>query len=762
MTQERGLATAWLLGALLLLPACTRGGGDSGPGPGPGPIGPARDWGPIPPGPRGPGEVVASPPVAIEIINAGPERTETLRASVPFAWGAVSDPGFWSIDNRDTAWLVLQRWPDRSVRIAQAQWTETLAAASTTKLHVEQQPAGLAGAFVQNGVFAGGLPELGAEVTDAFGVVYEGAAGGPGETLQETALVRVRRWRAYHVASSGGIGRDYLTSTFYVTELRDQPVVLVDWILGNDYLGADDPGGSGDPNLHALGGVDVDSARFRCRGFDLAVPFRPATAGIGSAVVGPNGFTRFETLTNTYLSDGQTKRYRFLLLRDDPAMTPAQQAAARTTAQAMMEQPLHPLADHASLRATHALGLLGGPGPAPGDAAVRAAGEYDAWQNAAHFGPWGSRGDPKLTTQTGTPRNHPLSPDLAHAVQSRDPGLLTVLEQKAWIQAARPYHLHGLRVGNADQLFLWDGVPLFPGSRDLSIESLGRRALRQNDPWPQYRTRVEGGGAHAHGFAWFDIEHWSMDVVFDYWTVSGDAWAADELRQLGESLRGLLRPHGFFTSDLQEARSEGWVMQGLVQAFLATDDIRFRDAALDRLHDIVDRDRSKNHPSRAVKINGTDPRTGWPEPHAFYMPWQHGPILFGYLAGWKFFGDELYLTVCDDVTRCVEYGWVQNVQQAPFGFVPDGLRFYVPTEHDNQPVPPSHFDAAFGINFGDEPLGGANSFLLAGLLMHARTSNDAAARARALQYGELLLQAPVTEARRWNKWFYCVPAEWLP
>jgi hypothetical protein len=59
-----------------------------------------------------------------------------------------------------------------------------------------------------------------------------------------------------------GINRDFLSSTFYVTEFRDQPVVMVDWLLGNDYLGADFPNGSTDPNKYPLGSIDVNAAAF--------------------------------------------------------------------------------------------------------------------------------------------------------------------------------------------------------------------------------------------------------------------------------------------------------------------------------------------------------------------------------------------------------------------------------------------------------------------------------------------------------------------
>jgi len=742
----------------------TGGGGTGGGGTGGGgtPSAPVHDWGPIPPGPRLPG---ANAPVSftpmIEVSNPGLARTETLRASVPFPWGLVADPTLWTIEDRDTAWLVLQRWPDRSIRIAQAQWTEAMPRSTTTKFKVVPQPSTLVAPFLPHPVFAGGLPEIATDVDDRFGVTYSATREGNGEVVQETALIRVRRWRDYHRAAPGaGIGRDFLTSTFYVTEFRDQPLVLVDWLLGNDYLGADDPAGSADPNLHALGGIAIDGARFRCRGFDQALAYRANKEGVAAPTTAANGFTAFDVMSNTYVGDGQMRRYRFLLLRDDPARSPTEQVAARQAASAMMTSPMYPLATATSFRDSWALGLLGGPGPGPTNAAVRATIDYEDWENAAHFGTWGSHGDPKLTSQTGTPRNHPLSPELAHAVQSRDQRLLTVLEQKAWIQAARPYHLHALTIANDDDLFLWDGVPLYPGSRDLSNRSLGRRALRQNDPWPQYRAGVGSGINHAHSFMPFDIEHFSTDLVFDYWTVTGDAWAKDEMRQLGESLRGLLRPIGYWTSELQPARAEGWVMQSLVQAFLATDDLRYRDAALDRLHDIVDRDRPKNHTSQALVIQGTDPRTAFPEPHRFYMPWQHGAVLYGYLGAWKFFGDPLFLEICNGTARCVEHSWVSNVQDPVFGFVADGLRFYTPVEHNNEPVLPSVFDASHGIRFGDEPLGGAHTMLTAGLLMLARTTPDATAAARGQLYGELLLQLPLEDDNRWNKWFYCVPAEW--
>ncbi len=750
LAPTRSPRLAFLLLALSLLTAC--GGGGGGATPAPPPVTP-RDWGPIPTELRQPGDLAPASYVArIEVQNRGGARTETVCASVPFPWGRVTDLTNLAMAGRSTAWRVLQRWPDRSVRVAQAQWVETLAANATIELDVVPGAA-LVGAFTPHPMFAGGLPWFGSEVEDTFGVLHRAGWAEAAEVLHETPLVRVRRLRTYHWSSSGGLGRNYLTATYYVTEFSQQPLVLVDCVLGNDYLGADNPNGSSDPNLYPLGDVDVKAARFATGGWDQVLPYRASSEGIGAPVVS-GATTTFSLLQDTYLADGQTRRWRFLLLRDDATLSGSAQAAQRASAAAAIALPLLPMATHASWRATHALGLLGGPGTAPSDAAVQANIEWNDWSAASHFGPWGGHGDPLQTSQTGTPRNHPLSPQLAHAVQSRDSRLLVVLEQMAWTQALRPLHLYGLRVATSDPLFLWGGLP-----GQYSPESLGRRRLLTNDPYAAYRTMVPGGAARTHNFEPFDVEHWSTDLLFDYWTITGDAWAREELRQMGETLRGLLRPVGYYTSNMLPARAEGWVMQGFVQAFLATDDLRFRDAALDRVHDIVLRDRGVDA-SRALAVHGSDPRTGWPAPYTFYMPWQHGAVLYGYLAAWKFFGDPECLALCNDVARCVEYAWVRDVTVPTFGFVPNGMRYYVPVTRNGAGVAPSFFDASFGIAFGDEPLGGAHSFLLGGLLMLAQTATKVEERARAQQFGELLLQAPLSEQDRWNKWFSAVPTPW--
>lgn len=742
---------AHLAALLLLAGACGVGLDEprrAHPGPGGGPLGPGGIGNPL--------DVVLD----FSVENRAPtERTETICASVPFPATGYPPERLTSmvVSGHQTAWLPLQFWADGTVKVAQAQFTDVLQPGESKSYVVARDEPALAGAFQQNawvGQFAAGL-ELGAEVRDTFQVPYRGFAAGDGEVLQATPLVRTSRWRTYHlpVAGQNGIGRDYLTSTFYVTEYRDMPFVVVDWVLGNDYLGADViPAGNTDRNLRALGTVDVSSAHFLCRGASAVMPYRPDQEAIAPAELLAGGYTGFRVMQDTFLADAQTRRYRFLLRFEPPNAAAGELDRWRATAAAMLSHPMPALATPTAWAETRAAGLLGGPIAGPPDAASRALAEYEGWAAATWFGTWGSRGDTQVTATTGTPRNHALSPELAHAIQGRCHRLLQKLEQMAWAQAMRPYHLWNLQVGAEQAILLWDGTPML----SVQGESLGRRALRDNDPWPQYRTRVVGQH-RAHGWEHFDHEHWSCDLLFDYWTVSGDAWAKEELRQLGQSLKGLMRLQTYYTSNLQAARAEGWCMQGFAQVWQATRDPSIRDYALRRAAEVIEAQRHKEHASRALTFQGNYPSTGYPLNHEFFMPWQHGAVLYGFLGAYLVFDAPQLLRIAEDVTTTVEYSWVAGVVTPNFGFVADGLRYYVPVTHDGASVPADYWDGLpAGVHFGDSPLGGAHSFLIGGLHHLADLTPDAAVRARALHYGGLLRGA-MSANDRWNKWYYCLP-----
>jgi hypothetical protein len=695
--------------------------------------------------------------------EASVERTEVLRASVPFPRGGYQSLANLVVSGFQTAWLPLQYWPDGSVKLAQAQFTDTLAPQETKTYRIARDEPAATGPFVRNSWVSqvGTNLQLGAEVRDTFNVTYRGLAAGAGTVLQETSRVQVRRHRSYHTAlGAGGIGRDYLTSTFYVTEFRDMPFVVVDWVLGNDYLGADTvPSGNTDPNLRPLGCVDVRLARFLCRGMTAAQAYRPTEEGIANPGSTSDGYTQFAVMQDTFIDDGQTRRYRFLL-RFEPSNANAFDIARwRATATAMLQQPMYPLATHATWRDTAAAGLLGGPIAGPGDAWQRAEASYASWAGANHFGTWGNHGDVMVAGTTGTPRNHPLSPELAHAIQAQHPRLLQKLEQMAWTQAMRPLHLWGLTVGAEQQLLLWDGIPVYPGSRDLSHESLGRRALVANNPYASYRT-LNQGRPRAHGWEHFSHEHWSTDALFDYWSVTGDAWAKEELRQMGESLKGLMRLRHYATANIQAARAEGWCMQSFAQIYLATQDTSLRDYAMRRVQEIVDVQRMRTHASRALVSQENYLGTTFPLNHRFFMPWQHGAVLYGYLGAYRAFGEPLLLQIAENVVDMMDYSWVTNYQDPQRGLVVAGLRYYVPVQHNGTAILANHWDNTpnIGVRWGDSPLGGAHTFLTGGLHHLAVMGSTASIRNRALNYGTQLL-GPLTANARWDKWSYCLPPQ---
>lgn len=740
-----------LLASCLVLSGCGSGGAEAGNTGNPGGGGGGS-------GPGGPGVPLGWTPEFTVNNQSGVQRTETVQASVTFPYGHHQSTATLGVSGFQTAWRVLQRWPDNSIRIAQAQFTDTIPNVTVRTYQVAGGMQPLTGAFQPN-TWVASLQSgftIGAEVKDTFNTPYRSYVHGAGEVLAETPLVRVRRHRTYHQATSGGIGRDYLTSTYYVTEYRDMPVMVVDWVLGNDYLGNDNPGGSSDPNMYPMGGVDVNEANFLCGGFTQCYPYRATEHGIASAVALGGGVSGYRVMQNDWIGDAQTRRYRFVLAAIHPSATSTDAARWTATAQAMKNDPLYALPTQASAYTTASLGLLGGPIVGPSDSWARAEGEYQTYLNSAWFGTWGSRGDAMATGTTGTPRNHPLSPELAHAIQGGHHRLITALEQRAWIQAVRPYHLYGLQVGDTQPLFLWDGVPIYPGSRDLSNESLGRRGLYASDPYIARRTRVQTGSSRAHGWEHFDHEHWSTDLLFDYWTITGDCWAKEELRQLGQSLKSLMRIQTYNTQYVQAVRAEGWAMQGFTQCYLATGDQSLKDYAMTRVRNVVELQRRKDHPSKAMQFQSNYPGTNWPMNHEFFMPWQHGAVLFGYLGAYRHFADPLLLRICEDVATTVDYSWIRNRQDPTFGFVANGLRYYVATTYNNAPIPANFWDAQYGVRFGDAPLGGAHTFLTTGLFLLADHTSNGTVRTKALNYGTMLKNGALG-ARRWDKWHYCMP-----
>ena len=234
--------------------------------------------------------------------------------SVPFARGKIRDLTTVAVVGRPTAWRTLQKWPDGSVRVAQAQLTDSIGPKETRKYSVVTKASALGGPFVQHPWVESRYPGFGffSVVTDRDKVPYYAAISGDGETLEETQLIRTRRFRLYHRNPNGtiGIARDFLTATIYLTEHRHTPIATVDLVIGNDYLGSDSPASSKDPNLYPLGSVAFASVEAGFKGVECEPRYKGQN-WIGEPYDDALGNKRYWLLGEDYMADAVTKRWRY-------------------------------------------------------------------------------------------------------------------------------------------------------------------------------------------------------------------------------------------------------------------------------------------------------------------------------------------------------------------------------------------------------------------------------------------------------------------
>ena len=771
--RPRRVILLWLFATFLLF-SCGSGGGDGPSGFGSNPGNPSN-----PGGPGGKGGTPLPYESRFSVTNHGDTaRAEVVQVSIPFQEGEVTSLDSCSVEGHSTAWRILQRWPDGSVRVAQAQFHLELAPHESRTLEVVSGSPAWREPFSPNPWVASlwsGF-SLRTEVKDIDGVPYSAHLGAGGkEVVVETALVRTTRFRTYHVNPDpqAGIQRDFLSLTAYVTEFRTLPVVVVDLVIGNDYLGADHPGSSTDPNLHPLGDLALKGAAVVT---NAPVAFTYADKnGVGDPIDLGGGMFSHPLLhagnrpgpnSDHYLADGQCKRWRLNVLFLHPQGTPAQQQAVKDTWAAMADEPLHPLATRKTWRGSRALGLAGVFVDPPTDGARRAESEYWGWRTKDHFGPFGSWGDTQYSGTCGTPRNGPLHPVSLHAVQTGYDRLLRKLEGMAWQQACRPYHLWGLKVEPTTDIILFTGLPYSAkGGWPPSNENLGRKQIYDTNRYAHYRAGVSYSFNGPYGWNGYDNEHFTTDLVFDYHTFTGDAWARDELAHLGECAMGVLRPSIYSTQWMQAVRCEGWMLASAVQVHLVTGDRRIKDHFLDRVRRIIDRDRRRNHLSKALGFQSDYPGTTYPMPHKFYMPWQHGAALHGLVAAARFFQDRTAGIIAEECLTAVEYAWVKDYNDPHYGFLENGLRYYVPVEYQGKPVGADYFDnwPGCGVRWGDSPLGGAHGFLITGLLYLSDYTQDRGISDKAAEYARILLKARMYDQEwRWDKWSATVPSYHVP
>ncbi len=405
----------------------------------------------------------------------------------------------------------LLHWPDGSIAVAQLQAKVRLQPRETAAFRAvalrdqdgAAQPWRSAG---HRPLLPSPLP-IWTELVDPWGRVLRAdlapdASAGPGGVVADTGLVRITRFRSPHRLDMGD-GR-----TAPLLDLRAY-LVTVDQDRGAELTVLLD---NQEPGAGPLGAVRFSAFRL-CVG-DQRLRFLPAFAreqGLASPWVRDEQTVVQDLVApgSHYLGDGTAKAFRLRLHWESEEDGELEREAA-----AWSGVRFSAFADLDDVRASRSFGAFGGPAPVlPADVGDESR-QLGIWRQNSRFGLWGGFGDPEDGRLGGAPRH---GDSLLHnALRWRSAPLLTVAEGMVLQHPLRP--------------------------------TGGRAPGRPADMAP-YRQSLRAQSESApHGYPRIDYEHVSAHLLFDYFWLTGDELARDELRRLGRALPQMLAAVPFRTS----------------------------------------------------------------------------------------------------------------------------------------------------------------------------------------------------------------------
>lgn len=510
-------------------------------------------------------------------------RRETLRVSMPLPQGRWRKLGTARIAGHAAPLVPLVHWGDGSVAVVQIQPRLELAPRQRRRVLVE-----LSDEEARPGEVAAPppVPRVHTELEDPWGTVYRAdllpdPTAGPNGVLSATPHVVVQRLVGSHRAGS----RTFFGLVGYLVNL-DRRVELT---LSLDNGAHHDAPVLGPARFRAFRlVVDDPNLRIRprfARENHLPLPHRHHGSWIQD-LLGPS--------LQLYLGDATAKTWRFDLYRDHPDAPPGETEAVRLS----VEQPLVALPELAWTRSTGAFGTHGGPAPGPGEPTSTVNEIALAWRTSGEFGPFGDFGDARDAAANGTPRNGPCA--LHNVLRFAAPELLRSAEGMVLQQSLRPTPGQPVRT---------------PVAAAALRQRMSVRAMQR-----------------PHGFTALDYEHFSVDLLFDYYWLTGDPYAHRELRRAGIGLRRVLHD-----LPMQTCRGEGWCMQaavaieraGAARGLVAW--LRTRFANEVRPH--LGRDRDRFVLAQPPHPDAFDGRT------RFDCPWQMAAFVHGAHAMFRHCGD---------------------------------------------------------------------------------------------------------------------------
>jgi hypothetical protein len=554
---------------------------------------------------------------AILVKNpATANRDEVVRASLPLPRGRFKTLPWVKVGGKWAPTVPLVRWSDGSLAVVQLHPRVTLPAGARRRFKVELTPEGQPGNEALAWPLQGDIP-IHTELEDPWGNVFRArfvpdTTAGPKGVLRSSSRVRVRRFRSVHRADAGKTSgtdkepRLFFNLVAYLTTFAGENRAELTLVLEN-----------GDKPV-------IGPARFRR--FVMVVERRQLLTRPRFIV--ENGLRPPELVDGRwrqtllgpsdqlYLGDRTAKAWRFDLFLDHKGEDQEKRDAARLAA----EFPLRPTPDVTWTRHTGAFGAHGGPAPGLGEETAESVWTRHRWGFHADFGPFGGFGDPRDAAANGTPRNGPSA--LHNVIRFGSGPLLGCAEGMVLQHCLRPTPGSGVRI---------------PAETKKLRQGLSKRTMRR-----------------PHGFTAMDYEHFSADLLYDYYWLTGDALARDELARLGRGLRGVLSDLPFRT-----CRGEGWCMQAAVLISRATGDARPVQFVHKRFVESVE------------PTLGTDPAPYLirqpPHPdaldgkEAFDCPWQMAALVHGAHAMFAQTGDTRYARLVVRAGRVMAgSGWLED------------------------------------------------------------------------------------------------------
>lgn len=218
----------------------------------------------------------------------------------------------------------------------------------------------------------------------------------------------------------------------------------------------------------------------------------------------------------------------------------------------------------------------------------------------------------------------------------------------------RTYHMGEFDFDDFPLVSLYEGI-VAPGS----IDKLGRNTLPST-------LAPHKAGIPSNGKGWngFDIEHMSVDDLYEYYLLTGDPVSYDSLVSIGQAMRTW--PFYIMNDPVGSSRGVGWSLRAMIRIWRVTGDENILQLA-DMFVAVTDSTYNKATPSPITGevyhwVTRYLPSAHHIEEAEFDIPWQLATVIHGMLLHHRETGEEMSKLVALDVADyLVEDCWDPSI-----------------------------------------------------------------------------------------------------